>query len=646
MLSVGKESGSVVGEHAVSGSRQGAGGLFLTTLWFGLLAGFLEVGLILARGAVDPHVTVDALRTNRHFLWMVPFSDVLIFGVVGFLVALLARFRREPARRIALRLPVGMLVLTLLLNVEGLYAIACVILAGGLGLKVGAWLEPRESGFRRLVRMSFPAMALGLCVLTGLTHARVTSAEHRALSLLPPAKPGAPNVLLLVLDTVRAANLSLYGHNRPTTPNLERLARKGVVFSEARSTAPWTLPSHASMMTGRWPHELSVGPDLPLDGTFPTLAEVLGREGYATAGFVGNTWYCNALLGMDRGFARYEDDYEKQTVSLFETVRSSGLGRRVIQLLGYPIRCADGETSIRKTAAMLNRDVLGWLARRPADRPFFVFVNYYDAHTPFVLHGDPDQRFGMAALPAAKHVEIEKRYRDWLAGKPNPDGLTPQWIYNDWLDNYRDRYDSSIAYLDRQVGLLLDEIERRGSLENTLVIVTSDHGELLGEHDLVGHGLSLYRQEVHVPLLVIPPSRSLPARIVNEPVSLRKIPATVAEWVGLGARSPFPGRSLTECLGGDTEEPPRPSLVLSEVEHIQVNPRCDLIPSSLGPVRSLVSRNGVYIRGEGGREEFYDFVNDPLESTDLAEYAHLRPVIDRFREKLDQHLPSVATSAR
>ena len=273
---------------------------------------------------------------------MIPVSDVLIFSVVGLSIALLARFRRGLARWIALRLPVGLSFLTLLLTIEGLYAIAGMILACGLASNIGPWLERRAAGFGRLVRVSFPVMAVSLVVLTGLTYERVTSAEHRALSLRPPAKPGAPNVLLIVLDNVRAASLSLYGHDRPTTPNLERLARKGVVFSEARSTAPWTLPSHASMMTGRWPHELSVGPDLPLDGTFPTLAEVLGREGYATAGFVGNTYYCNALYGMGRGFARYEDVYENQTVSLFETVRSSGLGKRVIQVLGYPMGSMTG----------------------------------------------------------------------------------------------------------------------------------------------------------------------------------------------------------------------------------------------------------------------------------------------------------------
>ena len=119
--------------------------------------------------------------------------------------------------------------------------------------------------------------------------------------------PSAANVILIVLDTVRAESLSLYGYHRDTTPNLTRLAARGVRFDRAFATAPWTAPSHASMFTGRWCHELSVGWNRPLDGTSPTLAEFLGARGYATAGFVANTTYCSYETGLDRGFAHYED---------------------------------------------------------------------------------------------------------------------------------------------------------------------------------------------------------------------------------------------------------------------------------------------------------------------------------------------------
>ena len=122
---------------------------------------------------------------------------------------------------------------------------------------------------------------------------------------MPPAN--SPNVLLIVLDTVRADHLSLYGYERPTTPNLERLAKRGIRFDNARATAPWTLPSHASMFTGHWPHELGAKWMTPLRGNLPTLAEYLGAHGYATAGFVANVVYCSQETGLARGFTHYED---------------------------------------------------------------------------------------------------------------------------------------------------------------------------------------------------------------------------------------------------------------------------------------------------------------------------------------------------
>ena len=621
-------------------SKPGAAGLFLTTLWFGLVAGWLELGLVLAQRAIHPHVSADILRTNRHFVWMIPVSELLIFGLVGLLIALLAKWRWGLARRVAMRLPVVMTFWALLLNIEGLFAIAGLILACGLGSRVGPLLERRASEFGRLIGPSLPVMALGLVALTGINDLRVESAEARALAPRPPAKPGAPDVLLIVLDTVRAECLSLYGHNRMTTPNLDRLAQRGVVYAEARSTAPWTSPTHASLFTGRWPHELSVRPGVPLDGTFPTLAEVLGREGYATAGFVGNVYFCNAAYGLGRGFARYEDAYENGTVSLLETLQSSGLGRRVNRILGDPRPLDHGETFLRKSAEMLNRDVLGWLAHRPAGRPFFAFINYYDAHRPYVFPDAHAPRFGMAALPIAEQLEIDRRFTDLAAAKPAPSELTPRFIAEttrltkDALTLYHDSYDSCIAYLDRQLGLLLDEMERGGLLENTMVIVTSDHGDQIGEHGMISHGSSVYRQEVHVPLLVIPPSHRSRPGVVVEPVSLREIPATVAEWVGLGPRSPFPGRSLTRFMRDETERLPETSPVLCELEHNVSFPETGDQPSAFRAVRSLVSRGLVYIRGDDGREELYDLLNDPLESTNLAGDPRSRPQIEQFREEL------------
>ncbi len=154
--------------------------------------------------------------------------------------------------------------------------------------------------------VSLPGLVGLVFVLAGFVFGVDWLKQHRE-SGRPSPSAAAPNVLFIVLDTVRADRLSLYGYDRPTTPALERWARQGILFSEARATAPWTLASHASLFTGRWPRELGVKWLTPLGTTVPTLAEYFGSRGYATAGFVANLIYCSYDTGLDRGFTHYED---------------------------------------------------------------------------------------------------------------------------------------------------------------------------------------------------------------------------------------------------------------------------------------------------------------------------------------------------
>ena len=387
-------------------------------------------------------------------------------------------------------------------------------------------------------------------------------------------------------------------------------------------------------MTGRWPHELSVGPTRPLDATHPTLAEILSRDGYATAGFVGNIYYCHSLLGLGRGFARYEDAYENQEASPLETAWSSGLGRWIIRGLGYSTNLEDGVTLRRKTAAMVNGDLIGWLDRRTDNRPFFAFLNYYDAHRPYILDEAPELRFGMAALPSPAQGEIDRRFLDLMEGKPIPSGYSAGQVSDEGIRLFHDSYDSSIAYLDRQIGLLIDELERRQLLDNTLVIITSDHGEQLGEHGVISHGASVHREEVHVPLLILPPRRMVGGQVVGHPVSLRDIPATIVEWVDLGTRSPFPGHSLTKFLADPSAVELQKYPVLSELQHNIVFPDPEKAPRTFGPVRSLVSREHVYVRRQDGGEELYDLHNDPMELVNLAHDPRLSNAIEEFRAEM------------
>ncbi len=611
-----------------------AAGLFATTLWFGVVTGWLDLLLVVVQRTIHPHVTDATVRTNDHFEWMVPASAAIIFGAAGVVIAGLAMGRVSWTRWMAPRVWVGMSALALLLSIQELHPIAAALLACGLGEQIGAWLGRQAVRFDRLVRVSGLWLASAMVGFGAMAYLWAGSAERRAMAMVPPARPGSPNVLLIVLDTVRAGSLGLYGHHRPTVPNLERLADHGLVFAEARSPAPWTTPTHASLLTGRWPHELSVRSGIPLDATYPTLAETLGGIGYATAGFVGNVDYCSAAYGLGRGFARYEDACENRTISLVEILENSALGRRVNRALGYPKLHEHGELLRRKTARMINRDVLRWLDHRPAEKPFFVFINYFDAHRPYLLHEAPSPRFGMAARPVAEQLEMDNRLSDLLQGRPLPAGYTPRRIVEDALMLYRDSYDSCIAYIDYQIGQLLNEMGQRGLLENTMVIVTSDHGEQLGEHGLIAHGTSLYREEVHVPLVVIPPRPLSSPRVVREPVSIREVAATIADGVGLNPRGLFPGLPLTRFLDEGSGKTAAESPVLSELaDNVAFH---ESGPMAFRRLRSLVSEGLVYIRGDDDREELYDLMNDPTESIDLARDPRARTVVARLREELSQ----------
>ncbi|MEJ7638331.1 MAG: sulfatase [Singulisphaera sp.] len=508
-------------------------------LWFGAVTGLLELALVLLHKRIFNTLTLETLRRNRHFVWMIPASNLLIFASLGLLIALAARLRPRQTSRLAFY-PLGFgASLALLLLIPRLDPLAYILLAGGVTCWAARRFEPLAPGFRRVVRRSLPVLLIAVGTLIGLDYRHVASAERRALASLPAAQPGSPNVLVIVLDTVRADHLSPYGYHRDTSPNLARLAARGVRFEQARSTAPWTLPSHASMFTGRWPHELSARTGHPLDATYPTLAEILSRKGYAAASFVANTHNCNAWYGLDRGFARYEDFYRNTEVSTIEILFNSSLGRRLVKsgagqrILRF-LRGGRPYTA-RKDASMINRDALSWLSGREG-RPFFVFLNYYDAHGPYVPPEGTLPRFARESGQGDSHARVV------------------------------DGYDNCIASLDDQIGRLFAELEGRGQLANTLVILTSDHGENFNEHQLYGHGKSLYRPELHVPLMVLMPGRVPPGRVVREPVSLRDLPATVASLLGPTSVSRFPGSSWARYWEPTRRGPAEGRSALAEVD--------------------------------------------------------------------------------
>lgn len=617
------------------GAARRPAGAFITAVWLGLVVGMLEVAVLVAQKSLNHVALIGSLRLNQHYLWMIPLSHLVVFGLVGAGLELLARTRIGVARAVIPRALAWLAAVAFLLAFRELNPIASVILALGIAARavpLGRRIAPQ---FARFVRVSLPFLVAGLVLLIVGRHAQLAWAEHSAATRPVPA-PGSPNVLFIVLDTVRAKSLSLYGYPRATTPRLEALARRGVRFDEARSAAPWTLPSHATMFTGRWPHELFDSPEQRLGSRYPTLAGELGRRGYATGGFVANTFYCNAGFGVARGFDHYEDFYQVFDASPTEVLRHSGLGRNLIALAGEEESIRPGG---RKDADKINADFLAWLPTTKG-RPFFAFLNYFDAHAPYFTPDRADRHFGLRPT-SPEDQEILRTWQSRTSAKATEHEL----------ELARDAYDDCIASLDAALGRLFDQLEGQGVLDNTLIVLTSDHGEEIGEHNLLGHGRSLYSEELHVPLIVVRPGRDRSSgAVVAEPVSLRDIPATVLDLAGIRTdRAPFPGRSLGRFaeLGSPgsaigSPDPAQSHVVLTEVAlRDKVSKNADRPPALRGPMKSVVVDGFVYIRNSDGREELYDRSSDPAEARDLAGQPDHQDRLARLRDLADQAHPRV-----
>ena len=624
------------GESAPVGTR--AATILLLATWVGLTSGWLDLGLtIMMRRLIHR----DFYRLGEHFVWLTPLGVTVMVFLPGIVLALYARLRRRGLR---MGIAVGLLTFIGFLDVCARLPFevwASLLLSGGLAIQTGRLAGSRTRLTLNLLRRTTPWLIGALLLVMLVQIGGRAWSDHRASAGLAAPQAGARNLLVIVWDTVRAGNLSLYGYGRRTTPNLERFASRGARFDMAFATSSWTLPSHASLFTGRWPHELGVDWTSPLRSDFPTLAEYLGGRGYDTAGFVANHDYCSRETGLARGFGHYED-YPIEPYDTF--VRYVGLGDR----MGVPtwacvlekfLKLASGSSfdlvprsnEHTKRGADVDRAFLKWLSwQQGRRRPFFAFLNFNDAHSPYEVPDRSTPGFGLR--PANYQDRLTLLH--WNSAEKT--SLTDHDVLM-----ASDVYDDSIAYLDRRLGILLDELGRRGVLDDTLVIVAADHGEHLSDHLLFFHGCSLYRQLVQVPLVIVEPSGVPAGRVVAEPVSLRDIPATIADLIRApNPDAPFPGRSLGRFFGGDPNAigPPSEPLVIETSKPIFLTNQ-GREPAAKGPMKSLVAGGMHYIRSGDGSEELYALKTDPEERLNLAGAPVARQVLQRFRA-------SLATKAR
>jgi arylsulfatase A-like enzyme len=369
------------------------------------------------------------------------------------------------------------------------------------------------SSFRRLPPSTALALAFAAVAAVSCSHSR--------------APASGADVVLITIDTLRPDRLGCYGHDRPTSPHIDALADQGVRFAVATSTSSWTLPAHASIMTGLHPGEHGVhSADLALPPSARTLAERLRDRGYATAGFVSHP-YLGERWGFDQGFDHFDQS------------------------------AAEGSAH-QPTAARVVDGALSWLGRAPRDRPLFVWVHIFDPHwdytppAPWNTRFDPDYDGSMDGT----HRSLKPWIRALNHGEPPP-------IARRDIDHLLALYDGEIAWTDHHLGRLLDGLRDNGRWDNTMVVLASDHGEEFYEHgSLEGHQWTLFDEVVLVPWIIRLPHDLKAGAVVERPVSTVSLCGTVLDLLGVNDQRV---RSVAAAIDPDWSDQQRPHEALLDL---------------------------------------------------------------------------------
>ena len=359
-------------------------------------------------------------------------------------------------------------------------------------------------------------------------------------------------IVLVSIDTLRRDHVGAYGYGPPTTPRLDALGRAGLVADDAVSVSSWTLPSHLSMLTSVDP-AVHGGTDMRhgFAGRVDTLPAVLRAAGFATQAVTSHL-YVSGVYGLDRGFDRLDFHQDR---------RATDVANRAIDLVD-----------------------------RFGDRPFFLFLHFYDPH----WHYDP---------PEPARARFVKPYAGAITGRWGDFSKRPaSAVSRADLDHLLALYDGEIRYTDDELGRVLDHLAARGSLANTLVVVTSDHGEEFLDHGSWEHQKTLYEEVIRVPLVVHGPG--VAARRETAPVSLLDVAPTVLAWAGLPAPPSFAGRSLLSALPADRE-------AYGETDHTVDGTHKLFLRAGARRWKAILSLDpsGASVRSE----EWYDLAADPEE---------------------------------
>jgi arylsulfatase A-like enzyme len=567
--------------------------IFVIAVWTAFIFGLAE-GLVLNASRANP-VLFAPYKLSAHVIWVAPIIDIAIFLITACLLMLLFMLIPERYRGPFPDLVFGIFLFlgffAVLFAPKILHVASVVLLSLGLAIVSVRLLRRGRNKITESMRRSLILVPVLMLFTAGIISGYERLQESRIMSRLPEAETDAQNVLIIVMDTVRfdrflSTFMSSTGNS--VTPNLNQLAKKGVRYENAWVTSSWSLPSHASILTGLYPHEHGADwPELELKTDVTTLPEYFSNLGYVTAAFSGNSaWVTPEYLG--RGFTRFKV-YTAQ-----DFIRRTSYGRAldlVIAKLGFHY------SGYGKKAPQLHDEFLDFLADFP-ENPFFGYITYMDVNQAF------------------HKVQLGHAF----------------WEQPPTTQEVIKAYDESLSVLDQQIGDFFLELERKGVLENTLVVITSDHGESFGatnadDHDPEGHGTSLYPEQSHVPLFIIYPQEIEGNQRIDDTVSLRSIAGTITGLLNLD-NTPFVGELLPLNQSSETIPEQDTGLILATLNYDKYQ------------VQSVIWDSWLYLKDLNqaeGKEELYNLDADPEAKVNLIAHPEVTASI---RQKLEQLLAS------
>ncbi len=466
-----------------------------------------------------------------------------------------------------------------------------------------------------------------------------------------------PSVIAIVIDTLRYDYVTGYGGVQATS-KIEEMAKDSIVYENCFSSSPWTVPSHSTLFTSLPPSSHGAmwidegeGNDsvcMPLAEDSKTLAEVLSDEGYETTAFIGNMNLSKAF-GLSQGFDIYNDNPHPYfegfilrpslLMLLYDNIRFPPLRRFVEKCDLYLIKAVNiiyGEgfrnfplnypnilRRTKKRADEVNYEFFRWLEKR-GNTPFFAFINYYEPHDPY--------------LPPEKFVPEEaKKYDGKIDKLTYPTGYAckvlkgEDVLSEDDIGYIKSLYEGEVRFVDYNIGLLIDLLKEKGIYDNSVIIITSDHGEALGDHNFLTHDNYLYDELIHVPLIVKLPKNKNAGLRKKEITGLIDIAPSLLKFFGMGIPEEMQGnRDIFEF---DESNNGFDRFIFSEVNRTKKFINC-----SSNFDRDLKSvRNGKWkaILSSKGSFELYDIISDPLESDNLEESEPARG--EEYKTKLNDY---------